>query len=172
MFIGFKFLNDFNCIYSCIYSVVFIYWLTINQLLPLSFISPEPVTYLQGQSASNTNASMYIQMQIYSLIPLLSHINTAFYTLGINTGDHLKNIFQQPEKKSPCVKSRISLTKKKPLGRPWWPVVKALHFQCRGRQFNPWSGSEDPTCRLIQPERKKTSRDKNYVRRWSLQYYL
>lgn len=172
MFIWFKFLNDFNCIYSCIYSVVFIYWLTINQLLALSFISPEPVTCLQGQSASYTNASMYIQMQIYSLIPLLSHPNTAFYTLGINTGYDLKNTFQQPEKKSPCVKSTISLTKEKPLGRPWWPVVKALHFQCSGHQFNPWSGSEDPTCRLTQPERIKTSRNKNYVRRCSLQHYL
>ena len=31
---------------------------------------------------------------------------------------------------------------------PRGPVFKtALH--CRGRGFDPWSGSEDPTCRMV-----------------------
>ena len=56
---------------------------------------------------------MYIQMQIHSLIPLPSYTNTAFYTLGINTGYDLKNIFQQPEKKNhPALKAQFHLLRK------------------------------------------------------------
>ena len=29
---------------------------------------------------------------------------------------------------------------------PGSPVVKTLHFQCRGHRFDPWSGNNDPTC--------------------------
>lgn len=112
---------------------------------------------------------MYIQRQIHSLIPLPSYTNTAFYTLGISTGYDLKNIFQQPEKKSPGIKGTVSLTTEKHLGPPWWPVAKALCFQRSGCQFNPWSRSENPICCLTWPERKKTSRNKTYVQRCSLQ---
>ena len=31
---------------------------------------------------------------------------------------------------------------------PGGPVAKALHSQCRGPGFNPWSGKLDPTCHL------------------------
>lgn len=49
-----------------------------------------------------------------------------------------KTLFNsQKKKKSPCVKSTVSLAKKKHLGLPWRPVVTALCFQCSGRQFNP-----------------------------------
>ena len=34
-------------------------------------------------------------------------------------------------------------------------MVKALHFQCRGCQFNSWSGNEDLTCHRVWPKKKK-----------------
>ena len=29
------------------------------------------------------------------------------------------------------------------------PVVKTLHFQCRGWGFYPWEGNQDPTCYVV-----------------------
>ena len=46
---------------------------------------------------------------------------------------------------------QVSLVKGQKLG-PWnfpgGPVVNTLHFQCRGRGLDPWSGNYDPTCRM------------------------
>ena len=35
---------------------------------------------------------------------------------------------------------------KAPRDFPGGPVAKTMHFQCRGHGFDPWLGSEDPTC--------------------------
>ena len=32
---------------------------------------------------------------------------------------------------------------------PGDPVIKALHIQYKGRGFNPWLGSHDPTCCVV-----------------------
>ena len=37
---------------------------------------------------------------------------------------------------------------------PGSPVVKNQCFDCRGHGFNPWLGSQDPTCRVAQPPSK------------------
>ena len=31
------------------------------------------------------------------------------------------------------------------------PVIKTLHFHCRGWGFDPWSGNYDPTCLAVRP---------------------
>ena len=35
---------------------------------------------------------------------------------------------------------------------PGGPVVKTPHFQCKGHRFDPWSGNQDPTCRVVWPK--------------------
>ena len=37
------------------------------------------------------------------------------------------------------------------------PVVKTPRSQYRGHRFNPWSGSYDPTCHVVQHTHKKTT---------------
>ena len=34
-------------------------------------------------------------------------------------------------------------------------MVKTLHVQCRGCGFDPWSGNQDPTCRVARPKKQK-----------------
>ena len=36
-------------------------------------------------------------------------------------------------------------------GFPWWFIA----FQCRGCRFNPWLGSQDPTCLAAKKKKKK-----------------
>ena len=36
-------------------------------------------------------------------------------------------------------------------------VVETPHFDCRGRRFNPWSGSQDPTCHQVRSKNRKKS---------------
>ena len=38
---------------------------------------------------------------------------------------------------------------------PGGPVVKTLHFQCRGHGFGPRSQNEDPTCHMAWPKINK-----------------
>ena len=38
---------------------------------------------------------------------------------------------------------------------PGGPVVKTLHFQCRGHRFDPWAGNIDPACHKTQPSPPK-----------------
>ena len=38
---------------------------------------------------------------------------------------------------------------------PGGPVVKTLHFHCRGHRFDPWSGNYDPTCWVAWPKINK-----------------
>ena len=33
------------------------------------------------------------------------------------------------------------------------PVVNILCFQCRGREFDPWSVNQDPTCHTALPKK-------------------
>lgn len=35
------------------------------------------------------------------------------------------------------------------------PVVRILHFHCKGHEFDPWSGSWDPISQMSQPKMKK-----------------
>ena len=34
------------------------------------------------------------------------------------------------------------------------PVVRILHFHCRGHGFNPWLGNQDPACCIAQKRKK------------------
>ena len=34
-------------------------------------------------------------------------------------------------------------------------VVRTLHFYCRGRGFDPWSGNEDPASQEAEPKKEK-----------------
>ena len=38
---------------------------------------------------------------------------------------------------------------------PGGPVVNTLHFQCRGRGFDPWSENWEPASSAAQPKKKK-----------------
>ena len=38
---------------------------------------------------------------------------------------------------------------------PGRPVTKALHFQCKGAEFDPWPGNKDPGYHVVQPKKKK-----------------
>ena len=40
---------------------------------------------------------------------------------------------------------------------PGGPVVKTLHFHCRGHGFSPWLGNKDPTCCSTAKGKKKSS---------------
>lgn len=129
-------------LFSCIYLLVDWLYLLISSL-PLSFISPEPVTYLQGQSASYLKMLMYVHTQTNMFI-LPSYTNTAFYTLRINRL-WFENTFQQPEKIT-YVKSTVSLAKKHLdlLGGQWlrlwslmqWAASSALVWK-RGSHVPP-----------------------------------
>ena len=44
---------------------------------------------------------------------------------------------------------------------PGGPVVKTLHFQCRGHEFDPWLGNWDPTCRAAQPKKTKKTKPRS-----------
>ena len=37
---------------------------------------------------------------------------------------------------------------------PGGPVVKTLHFHCRGHRFDPWSGYQDPIFLVVWPKLK------------------
>ena len=49
----------------------------------------------------------------------------------------------------------LQLKKKKSWDVPGGPVVKTLHFHCRGHRFDPWSGDCDPICCTLWPKTKK-----------------
>ena len=47
------------------------------------------------------------------------------------------------------------------------PVIKTLHFHCRGRRFDPWSGNLDLACHAEQPKIFK-SKEKKILKSFSL----
>ena len=45
-----------------------------------------------------------------------------------------------------------------------FPVVRTLHFRCRGHRFHPWSGNLGPTCYIAQAKQKKNEKRKKKPR--------
>ena len=41
--------------------------------------------------------------------------------------------------------------------------LKTLCFHCRGHRFGPWSGKEDPTCRVVWLKKKKNTGNNNII---------
>ena len=46
---------------------------------------------------------------------------------------------------------------------PGVPVVRTLWFYCRGHEFNPWLGNEDPTNYVAWPKKKKNV---HWLQKW------
>lgn len=158
-------------LFSCIYLLVDWLYLLISSFLWVLYLGNQSPICKDSQLLMQTLGCTYKCKNTASFPSLPTQIQHSTHWGSIQA--MIWNIFfNSQKKKSPCVKSTISLTTEKHLEPPWWPVVKALCFQRSGSQFNPWSGSKNPTCRLTRPERKKTSGNKTYVQRCFLQYYL
>lgn len=124
-----------------VYSVVFIYWLIdcIYWLAPSSEFYISWTSHLFARTVSFLQKCYDVHTNANTQPPSLPFLHK--YSI-LHTADQYRLWFEKHfsaarKKKSPCVKSTVSLAKKKHLGLPWRPVVTALCFQCSGRQFNP-----------------------------------
>lgn len=158
-----------------VYSVVFIYWLIdcIYWLAPSSEFSISWTSHLFARTVSFLRKcyDVHTDANTQPHSPPFLHEYSILHTADQYRLWFEKHFSTARKKNHPALKA-VSLTRKKHLGLPWRSVVTALSFQCSGRQFKPWSGSVDPTCRLTRPGRKQTSGNKTYVQRCPLWYYL